>query len=420
MSTLLQEKARELLDQNEVSLVIGYGEFFRRTTDKSPQRIISPVFISKPDEAKSLIWNDHCVYNLSTYLIRKEVKAHRRIALVAKGCDVKSICVLIQENQIKRNNLVIIGLTCQGVVGNTPHGYAEKCYSCQLHTPNLYDILIPAQNRRSTGVTHAPERGEKRDCAGNCHEICQGSCHGSGQGNHEGNCQGSRDGSGHGNCQGSRDGSSHGNCHESCQGSGQGSNQRSHQGDCQGNCQGSRDGSSHGNCQGKIDQLDRMDQMDRVDMMDRMSSIERWLFWKAQFSRCIRCYACRNICPLCYCERCIADKSNPQWIEKGSLSGNLSFHIIRAFHLAGRCTNCGECERVCPMGIPLSLLTRKMAQVVKDLFQFEPGLSPGIKPFWGNLQCESEQSVIGEESFINGKWNNGKWNQGVWNNGGKR
>ena len=167
MSTLLQEKARELLDQNEVSLIIGYGEFFRRANDKSLQRIISPIFISKPDEATSLTWNEHCVYNLSTYLIRKEVKAHHRIALVAKGCDVKSICVLIQENQIKRDNLVIIGLTCQGVAGNSPQGYAEKCYSCQSHNPPIYDILIPSQNRPQEGLAHAPLKGEKRGCAEN-------------------------------------------------------------------------------------------------------------------------------------------------------------------------------------------------------------------------------------------------------------
>jgi len=348
-STLLQEKARELLDQNEVSLVIGYGEFFRRANDKSLQQIISPIFISKPDEVTSLTWNEHCVYNLSTYLIRKEIKAHRRIALLAKGCDIESICVLIQENQIKRNDLVIIGLTCQGVVGNSSHGYAKKCYSCQHQTPHIYDILIPSQNRRHqlmaphplpsplggegrvrgvpSGRTHAPVKGKKVDGAGS--------------------------------------------------------------------------GSRQEKWQGEIDHLGQMDMMDRLDMMDRMSSLERRLFWKDQFSRCIRCYACRNVCPLCYCERCIADKSSPQWIEKGSLLGNLSFHIIRTFHLASRCTNCGECERVCPMGLPLSLLNRKMAQIVKDLFQ--PDLGLGVKPFLENFPYDNGQPFVEKKSFIKEK-----------------
>ena len=148
MITVLQAKTWDLLQQKKVSLILGYAEFSQKITNGQEQKIISPVFITKPEGTSSLVWNDHCVYNLAGYLTQKEVKAHQKIAVMAKGCDIKSICVLIQENQIKREDVIIIGLKCQGIVGNNGRQRAEKCYSCQLKTPHIYDILIdPAENK---------------------------------------------------------------------------------------------------------------------------------------------------------------------------------------------------------------------------------------------------------------------------------
>ena len=45
------------------------------------------------------------------------------------------------------------------------------------------------------------------------------------------------------------------------------------------------------------------------------------------------------------------------------------FHIIRAFHVAGRCTDCGECSRVCPQHIPLHLLNRKFIKDIDELLR---------------------------------------------------
>jgi ferredoxin len=89
-----------------------------------------------------------------------------------------------------------------------------------------------------------------------------------------------------------------------------------------------------------------------------------WAFWRAELDRCVKCYACRQVCPLCYCERCVADKNRPVRIETSpSPRGNLAWHITRAFHLAGRCIGCGECTRACPAGIPLGLLNRALADM---------------------------------------------------------
>ena len=108
---------------------------------------------------------------------------------------------------------------------------------------------------------------------------------------------------------------------------------------------------------------------DIVEQIEAMSSEERFEFWRGELSRCIRCNACRNVCPACTCEKCVFDNDNSGVAVKASsdtFEENM-FHIIRAFHVAGRCTDCGECSRVCPQNIPLHLLNRK---IIKDINEF--------------------------------------------------
>jgi ferredoxin len=98
-----------------------------------------------------------------------------------------------------------------------------------------------------------------------------------------------------------------------------------------------------------------------VDKIEKMSMEERWNFWLEELSDCIKCYACRQSCPLCYCARCTVECNQPQWISVPSHKlGNLEWHVMRAMHLAGRCVNCGDCFRACPVNIPLNLLTQKI------------------------------------------------------------
>ena len=100
---------------------------------------------------------------------------------------------------------------------------------------------------------------------------------------------------------------------------------------------------------------------DEVEKLEAMTADERFAFWQNELSRCIRCNACRDVCPACTCEKCVFD--NPKsGVENKAISDSFEekmFHIIRAFHVAGRCTDCGECSRVCPQNIPLHLLNRK-------------------------------------------------------------
>lgn len=106
---------------------------------------------------------------------------------------------------------------------------------------------------------------------------------------------------------------------------------------------------------------------------------ERRAFWEGHISRCIRCYACREVCPACYCQECIIDSTRPVWVPRApSLEDNLLFHQIRSLHVAGygRCTDCGECERVCPVNIPLRLLMRLLSDRIRELYQYEHGRDP--------------------------------------------
>jgi ferredoxin len=117
---------------------------------------------------------------------------------------------------------------------------------------------------------------------------------------------------------------------------------------------------------------------DQVAALEAMTADERYAFWQGELSRCIRCNACRDVCPACTCEKCVFGNPNSGVENKAPADSfeEKMFHIIRAFHVAGRCTDCGECSRVCPQNIPLHLLNRKF---IKD-----------INTFYGEYQAGEE------------------------------
>lgn len=109
---------------------------------------------------------------------------------------------------------------------------------------------------------------------------------------------------------------------------------------------------------------------DEVEKLEAMTPDERFAFWQNELSKCIRCNACRNVCPACTCEKCVFDNDNSGVAQKAAQTSfeEANFHIIRAFHVAGRCTDCGECSRVCPQNIPLHLLNRKFIKDANELY----------------------------------------------------
>jgi len=126
-----------------------------------------------------------------------------------------------------------------------------------------------------------------------------------------------------------------------------------------------------------------------IEEIEKLPLEDRWKFWSEEFKKCIRCHACRSVCPLCYCTECLVDPTNlavspmtpaeekasyPRMLGKTiSVEDNLFYHLVRVLHHAGRCAECGECERACPMGLPLRKLERKLQKVVVEVFGYKPG-----------------------------------------------
>ena len=134
---------------------------------------------------------------------------------------------------------------------------------------------------------------------------------------------------------------------------------------------------------GESKDTSRRDRFEKVREIEALLPEEKFAFFKQELSKCIRCNACRNVCPACSCRVCVFDGNQ---FDAGSKANVDSFeeklyHIIRAFHVAGRCTDCGECSRVCPQGIPLHLFNRKFIKDINDLFgEYQAGADLDTKP----------------------------------------
>ena len=280
--------ARQLLEANAVDVVVGYG-------NGTLSGVTTPVFVTQPDGVEQLVWNERCLNNLSVYLTRDLVKRLGRVGIVAKGCDARALVALLQETQINRDQLTIIGVPCEGMMEDGR--LAVRCVTCDVHTPPIYDHLV------KVGIgNEISEIGESG-----------------------------------------------------------GANPRDAE----------------------------------IAVLEALMHQERWAYWQEQFSRCIRCYACRAVCPLCYCDTCIVEQTQPQWIPPAfDAKGNLSWNIVRALHLAGRCIGCDECTRACPANIRLDLINRKLALLIGDEYGYRAGYDAGVAPPLTTFRPEDRAEFI--------------------------
>ena len=130
-----------------------------------------------------------------------------------------------------------------------------------------------------------------------------------------------------------------------------------------------------------VEEQKDIDRYEDVRKIEAMSPEEKWRYFDDLIAPCIRCYACRNACPLCYCPTCFVDESQPQWVGKSQdPTDTRTFHFLRAYHCAGRCTDCGACERACPMEIKVRKFTKKLEKDCLDLFDWEAGMTLEKRP----------------------------------------
>ncbi|MGA1790947.1 MAG: 4Fe-4S dicluster domain-containing protein [bacterium] len=148
----------------------------------------------------------------------------------------------------------------------------------------------------------------------------------------------------------------------------------------------------------KSPEPDIEDEFADVKAFEAKSPEERWQHFMQMAQKCIRCYACRNACPLCYCQECVVDQTQPQWFGKTTAAEDvLAYHIMRAYHTAGRCIDCGACSRACPMGIDLRLLNKKLQKEVRELYGYIPGLDQDASPALGVYKADDPQECITEK-----------------------
>lgn len=121
---------------------------------------------------------------------------------------------------------------------------------------------------------------------------------------------------------------------------------------------------------------------ERAKEVEALPPQARFEFWKSELERCIRCYACRNACPLCVCKDfCSAESREPLWISHShGVKEKWLWQVFHVLHIAGRCTGCGECERACPVDIPLLTIRHMANTILKELFGYEAGIRLGDKP----------------------------------------
>ena len=103
-----------------------------------------------------------------------------------------------------------------------------------------------------------------------------------------------------------------------------------------------------------VEEKTDFDRFAKVKQAQALTLEQRRQMWEDEFTKCIRCYACRNVCPACNCRECYADQYRTGWQGKQfNAVENRVYGLTRAYHVGDRCIECGECERVCPMDLPI-------------------------------------------------------------------
>ena len=294
----IREAARRLLSEKKVDVVIG----FRKGTVPFMNE---PFLVKNLDQVNQLTWDGNCGINLANYLPKRT----DRVAIVAKGCDSRNIVVHLLENQIKREQVYILGVPCKGMLD-------RRRIAAELKSKDARQVEETDGQVRITGR----DLDVTLDRAAFLQENCSICIH--------------------------------------------------------------RNPSLYDELMGDlVQEQQNVDRYADVRKVEAMSAEERWKYFEDLTAPCLRCYACRNACPLCFCPQCFVDEARPQWLGKTiDPKDTRTFHFLRAYHIAGRCTDCGACERACPVGIKVRQFNKKLEKDVLELYGYEAGLSMDERP----------------------------------------
>ena len=110
-----------------------------------------------------------------------------------------------------------------------------------------------------------------------------------------------------------------------------------------------------------------------------MSLAERFDYWFGQFGQCIKCFGCRDACPICYCKECWLEPDRG-FVLGGEIPPDFMWPMVRAVHVMDSCVNCGQCQDVCSMNLPLSRFIFMLNREIAAIFKYEPGMDVETLP----------------------------------------